>query len=88
VELLDQCLVMALDVVPNALLGLGEKPERILDLVRAKPEDLFCGEVDNSDTVDLGRIRNEAVALCVVEKSKYGLCSCFARRVKRYFGFP
>jgi hypothetical protein len=65
-ELGDQRFVMPLDVVPDAFLGLVEGLERILDLVRAEPEDLFGLQVDNSDTVDLGRIRNETVALCVV----------------------
>lgn len=65
-ELRDQLLVMLLDVVPDALLGLGEVLKRVLDLVRAEAEDLFGLQVDNSDTVQFGSIRNEAVALCVV----------------------
>jgi hypothetical protein len=53
VELRDQLLVMPLDVVADAFLGLAEGLERILDLVRAKPNDLFGLQVDQSDTVDL-----------------------------------
>jgi hypothetical protein len=66
VELGDQLLVMLLDVVADALLGLGESLDGIFYLLRAKPEDLFGLQVNQNDTVDLGRIRNETVALCVV----------------------
>jgi hypothetical protein len=65
-ELGDQLLVMLLDVVADALLGLGESLDGIFYLLRAKPEDLFGLQVNQNDTVDLGRIRNETVALCVV----------------------
>jgi hypothetical protein len=67
VELGDQLLVMLLDVVADALLGLTEGLDRIFDLVWSKPADLFGLQVNQNDTVDLGRIRNETVALCVVE---------------------
>jgi hypothetical protein len=67
VELGYQPLVMLLDVVADALLGLAEQCNGVFDLVRSKPEDLFGLQVDNSDTVQFGSIRNEAVALCVVE---------------------
>ena len=65
-ELGDQLLVMLLDVVPDVLLGLTEQLQGVFDLVGPEPEDLFGLQVDNSNTVDLGRIGNETVALCVV----------------------
>jgi hypothetical protein len=68
-ELGDQLLVMRWMLCPMRSSASLRSLERILDLVRAKPEDLFGLQVDNSDTVDLGRIRNETVALCVVENS-------------------
>jgi hypothetical protein len=58
---------VALDVVADAMLGTLEVLDSVLHLVGSVASDFLGLQVDQDDTVDFGRIRNEAVALCVVE---------------------